>query len=152
MEYRCYTFGNMYLSSIQQGIQAAHAITEMFAYDEHFGDPAKAVLMEWAREHKTMVCLNAGGSQKLEEIAMALGRPGNELPWATFRESEEALRSIMTCIAIIIPSKIYEIDKDAEFTYLGNLNAYASFGEPSVMLDKFEFELLELLRRRRLAR
>ena len=45
---RAYFWGNMYLSSIQQGIQAAHVVTEMFAkyVDNEFR--AERDLREWA--------------------------------------------------------------------------------------------------------
>lgn len=42
-EYRAYFFGNMYLSQIQQGIQAAHVVAEMsMAYKKESGLTSKA--------------------------------------------------------------------------------------------------------------
>jgi len=35
---RLYTFVNYYLSSIQQGIQTAHIVSEMSNYSENFPD------------------------------------------------------------------------------------------------------------------
>lgn len=156
MEYRCYTFGNMYLSSIQQGIQAAHAVTELFV-NQYAGSKNNAPLIEWATHHKTMICLNAGGSQELEEIAMVLGRPDNEFPWAMFIESEEALGGIMTCVAIIIPAYIYD-SKPEEFKFDSTLNIYIindefAYGDKiGVVLTRYEYELLELIKSKRLAR
>jgi len=66
---RAYFFGNMYLSSIQQGIQAAHVVTEMFTkypIDHEcikFDD-----LNDWANNHKTMILLNGGYGENLYDL------------------------------------------------------------------------------------
>lgn len=153
IEYRCYTFGNMYLSSIQQGIQAAHAITEIAVIEHSTGGYRN--FMEWAFHHKTMVCLNAGAETDLLEIEKLFKQSDNgTLAWASFRESEEALGGSLTCLAIVIPSTIYGIGRDATFTYSKDVMSYLSdnLAEELISLSEFEYRLLELLRRCRLAR
>ena len=70
---RCYTFGNFYFSSIQQGIQAAHSQMELFnKYIPHnFNDnrvadiPQIDMLWDWSNNHKTTICLNGGMTSDL---------------------------------------------------------------------------------------
>ena len=74
MELRCYHFGNMYLSSIQQGIRAAHAQMAMFVkydkaeavhldnideyaptVDEKLFIDSTKMLYNWGENHQTMI-------------------------------------------------------------------------------------------------
>ena len=86
-ELRCYHFGHFQLSSIQQGIQGAHAQMELFVKyniaraseldnipeyapttpELQFIESTK-MLYTWGREHKTMICLNGGNSASLQDI------------------------------------------------------------------------------------
>ena len=127
MELRCYHFGNMYMSSIQQGIQAAHAQMAMFVkYDKAeavklhtvigethitpderlFVDSTK-MLYEWGEKHQTMICLNGGYLENMKAIAAHLTHSDNPFPWSTFHESQEAMGGMLTNIAIVLPDYIY---------------------------------------------
>lgn len=115
---RAYFFGNMYLSSIQQGIQAAHVVAEMFV---RYNDPerplsvsaqqAAAILNTWARDHKTMVLLNAGYGQEIHNLIDFFNDPPNPFPWSAFNEGDDALDGALTCIGIILPEEIYNASK-----------------------------------------
>ena len=110
---RAYFFGNMYLSSIQQGIQAAHVVAEM--YTKYVGpDPAQQyfILDHWAREHKTMVLLNAGYGQEIHSLVEFFRAEANPLPWAHFHEGKDALDGALTCVGIILPEEFYEGAKE----------------------------------------
>lgn len=113
MQLRCYHFGNMYLSSIQQGIQAAHAQMEMFVkYNENCEDKkARDDLYFWANDHKTMICLNGGYASNMQEIVQLLSSKENPYAWAPFYESTEAMAGLLTNIAIILPENIYSVSK-----------------------------------------
>ncbi len=100
---RAYFFGNLYLSSIQQGIQALHTTAEMF-----LNDPNSEDLREWADNHKTVILLNAGYSQTIHDIAEGFAADENPFTWAMFHESAEALGAAVTCVGIILPEGIYE--------------------------------------------
>ena len=63
---RFYAVGNMYLSSIQQGIQAAHCVAEML--DRHCSSVHQFEVKEWTREHKTIICLNGGDNKSLNDF------------------------------------------------------------------------------------
>lgn len=121
---RCYHFGNYYMSSIQQGIQAAHCQMELFVKYQDTGinsvtnyEPTVTeieyqdkvdILYDWAENHKTMICLNGGNMQGLLDIAALMLDSQNYLPWATFYEDEMSLGGILTNVGIIVPACIYE--------------------------------------------
>lgn len=109
---RCYHFGNMYLSSIQQGIQAAHAQMELFVkYNpDHPDTKAREDLYYWANDHKTMICLNAGFNSEMQAIKGFLESEENPYPWAAFYESEEAMGGLLTNIALVLPESVYSTD------------------------------------------
>jgi peptidyl-tRNA hydrolase len=79
MEMRAYIFGNMYLSSIQQGIQAAHVITDMFVKHKRANKKRK-MLHDWATHDKTMVLLNGGTSQDLRYLMNLFEDKNNPKP------------------------------------------------------------------------
>ena len=103
---RAYFFGNMYLSSIQQGIQAQHCTAELFLkYLPH--TDAAGPLYNWAKNHKTSILLNGGNCYELSEIFEMLDHSDNPYPWAMFQESTEALSRALTCVGIILPNEVY---------------------------------------------
>lgn len=108
---RAYFFGNMYLSSIQQGIQSAHVVSELFIKYSDPNKPNYHPLHEWANNHKTMVLLNAGYSEELRSLHKFFNESDNPYPWAQFHESKQALDSAFTCIGIILPKRIYNTSK-----------------------------------------
>lgn len=108
---RAYYFGNMYLSSIQQGIQAAHVTARMFRkYAVGFNDdscPGYDMLHEWAEQHETMILLSGGYGENLWELVSFFNVDENPYPHANFAESKEALDGALTSVGIILPEKIY---------------------------------------------
>lgn len=106
---RAYSFTNFYLSSIQQGIQPAHALVDMFVkYKDE--SPQRAALMDWAENHRTMICLNGGNGAELRSIfgQVAWLASQLELPFQKFHEDEQSLDGALTCVAIIVPEYIYQ--------------------------------------------
>ena len=103
---RAYLFGNLYLSSIQQGIQALHCTTEMFLkYLPHTEEAGP--LYDWALNYKTTILLNGGNSTELYSIRYHFEQEENPYPFAMFEESVDALSGAVTCVGIILPEKIY---------------------------------------------
>lgn len=167
---RCYTFGNYYMSSIQQGIQAAHGTVELFVKYQENGilgiDDYEPTIQEyeyqdkvqdlydWAENHKTMVCLNGGNLQGLKDIETLFQEIGNKLPWASFYEDEESLGSILTNIAIIVPEYIYDsAAKIRSGEYNVSITKICDKDNQFVLeLSKFEIKLVELLNSCQLAR
>lgn len=99
---RFYAFGNMYLSSIQQGIQAAHVVGNMSAKYGNGSD-----FKEWAVNHKTIVLLNGGMSCNLISIVDHFSDEENPYNWAYFTESMDALDGAITSVGIILPEDVY---------------------------------------------
>lgn len=158
---RAYFFGNMYLSSIQQGIQAQHCTTEIF--NKYFPRPTfvgekccftaseqLVTLCNWSHDHKVDILLNAGYSSTLHEIYELMGDDENPYPYAKFHESEEALDGALTCVGIMLPDAIY----DTAFTIrntrgregadmAANLNQYGEFEDPDTGAKYFftEFQV-----------
>lgn len=107
---RYYGFGNMYLSSLQQGVQNAHTIVEMFnEYTEEHYPVEFEFLTEWALEHKTMILLNGGYSETLRDLWRFLSSDENPYPFSKFHEGQDALDGALTCVGIILPQKIYDV-------------------------------------------
>lgn len=103
---RCYHLCNMYLSSIQQGIQSAHSQMELFVkYRKNSAQKEK--LYNWAENHKTMIVLNGGYMETMNSALDFFKNEENPYPYAYFKESPEALGGILTNIAIVLPEKIY---------------------------------------------
>lgn len=110
---RLYTFCNQYLSSIQNGIQSLHVVSEMFVKynrdDNSLESMQQIILQEWATHHKTVVLLNAGYSEELHNLIDFLNSKENPYPWGSFFEGIDALDGALTCVGIVLPEKIYEM-------------------------------------------
>ena len=105
---RAQYFGNMYLSSIQQGIQAAHATHEMFTrYTHTISGEKTQMLYDWAENHKTMILLNGGYMETIQDLVWFFSHDENPYPWSKFREGEDSLGGILTTVGIILPERIY---------------------------------------------
>jgi hypothetical protein len=144
---RLYTFGNYYLSSIQQGIQAAHLVADMFVNYQHpkSAGPDSA-LYEWADQHKTMVCLSGGNHADLTELYMALRPMGAEigLPVGIFYEDGISLNRAATVVGIVVPARVYE--------FAAELNRDSTINYTDRGLTTTENQLAEIIRLRPLAR
>jgi len=107
---RAYFFCNFYLSSIQQGIQSAHCLHELFVKYPINHDEASALLWEWATSHKTMIVLNGGNSADLNNMVVSLEKLANEaqIPFTSFSEDEQSLNRAITCVGMVLPERLYE--------------------------------------------
>ena len=151
---RCYHFGNYYLSSIQQGVQSAHAQMELFnkyqeidlyEYSESTGlNPPEHIvrranlakmLFDWSKHHKTMICLNGGNNKDLLEIKDLLTQ-NDTYPWSYFCEDEDSLGSIITNVAIVLPEKIYSAAEK-----IRNKQAYFNENNLIIQIDEYDKEI-----------
>ena len=167
---RLYTFGNYYMSSIQQGIQAAHVVSELFIkyredicfYNEEYTVRIEELehvqttedLYDWAYNHKTMVCLNGGNFQGLKDIETLFQDEQNKLPWATCYQDEMSLGGILTNVGIVVPEYIYENAakiRNNECTIINN--AIWDYSHNHICsLSDFEVKLINLLNSCQLAK
>ena len=133
----------MYLSSIQVGIQSAHAQMELFC-KYPASTPEGEQLYTWGMNYKTMICLNAGFNTEMLNIVEFLGHEDNTFPWAAFYESEEAMGGMLTNIAIVLPERIYgtsEYELDHE----------SGWAIASKQLTPYEQELIRMKGKYRMA-
>lgn len=126
---RLYTFGNFYMSSIQQGIQAAHSQMELFTKYQETSD-RKELLFDWAENHRTMICLSAGMNTDLEDLLTFMDNCDNPYPWSFFNEAPESMNSMLTNIAIVLPEDIYTMTsllraRKFEIIYVSSEDTYA---------------------------
>jgi len=109
---RAYYFGNMYLSSIQQGIQALHCTSEMYLKYAREDSTTRNDLFNWGQFDKTVVLLNGGDCAALIKIADGLALAANPYAWAEWSEGDTDLNGALTCVGIVLPPRIYESAKE----------------------------------------
>lgn len=139
---RLYTFTNVYLNSISQGIQPAHVVHElMVKYTEHQHQRVGEgkMLFDWAKNHKTIISLNGGNNSGIRNTLDTLDRIGPHLnfPFAHFYEDDQSLGTMMTSVGIIVPKYLY----DRAATIRANPDYVDIFS------NEYERELLTLLNR-----
>lgn len=119
---RCYHFCNMYLAGVHAGIQSAHAQhelamkylgdgfnTEMF--DSEFPHVQAAFsLVDWAKNHKTIILLNGGMQGDILKMEQFLDGCNDRYPHASFREDEYALNGALTNVCVVLPYEMYELN------------------------------------------
>ncbi len=163
-ELRCYTFTIFQLSSIQQGIQAGHAAIEL---STSLTTCSNELVTDWARNHKTLVCLNGGTTKDVLDLVTFLSGEQNPYPWAKFVEAEDFLAGITTSVAIILPERVFGCAKLYRESYGPARNQVYSHdpildthrfyvtrdGKPDVEeFGAWEFELMQRLNAAPLAR
>lgn len=110
---RLYTFVNMYLSSIQQGIQSAHVAVELVNEYRSKRNLAAVRLTQWAKHGKTMIVLNGGMACDVAnsfDAAETFNRASAHYPFAAFYEESGAIhesRRAMTAWGIVLPPEVY---------------------------------------------
>ena len=112
---RAYFFNNYYVAGIRAGIQAGHAIDQLWlqyttALIEGTLTPDARrrleVLRDFSANHKTFILLHAGDHQELTDLAALFASTENPYPWASF--AEPGLNDAITSIVIIIPERLYD--------------------------------------------
>lgn len=135
--YRLYSFINCYLSSIQQGIQTAHLVSEILTNPRN--DSSNYIDI-WARNHKTIIVCNGGNNKSLMEIYDLFQERNNIFPWVTFYEDMESLDSILTGIGIILPDDIY----DSTFDYVNKV--WVTKSGLIYVSDTYQYRLIDMIK------
>jgi len=97
---RMYNFAPFYLSSIQQGIQAAHSQVQLVR-----SLCGTREMDDWI-QNPTTICLNAGNSASMHELLDYLEHKST-LPWASFNEDQDSLEGILTNLCVLVPARVY---------------------------------------------
>lgn len=134
---RLYTFINFYLSSIQQGIQSAHVLGDMFVKYRQSTRKCGDVY-NWAENHKTMIVLNGGANQDIKAINAAFAELENSskmtFPFSPFHEDDMSLNTTMTGVGIILPEEIFDA---VSFRKAKTLVVEESLGDGCGMTNQF---------------
>jgi hypothetical protein len=105
---RLYSFTNYYLSPLQQGLQTAHCVAEIFSKYAHYSASYKHIDTNiWANHHKTIIILNGGNQESLNGLVSVFADDANPYAWADFHEDEQSLNNCLTCVSIVLPESIY---------------------------------------------
>lgn len=111
---RFYSFTNAnYMSQIQLGIQTAHCIADMSQKYKNCEKNSSSyrreqMFDEWAELHKTIIILNGGNCEDLENLVDFVDNPENPYPTDWFYEDRASLNNAITCVGIILPDFFYE--------------------------------------------
>lgn len=156
---RLYTFCNYYLSSLQQGLQTAHVVAELF--NDYKRKQEESQLFDWSLNHKTIVILNGGNCESLKELNTFLNSDSNDFPHTSFNEDEQSLNGALTCVGIVLPEKIYSNaakmreNRKLRFTLTVDFKYHIVYEYDSnydgESFTSFEVELIERLNGYRLA-
>jgi len=131
--YRFYSFTNMYVSSIQKGIQTAHVVSDMSV--SLMTPDQKSAYDTWALNDKTVIVLN-GGNQAMLDVIYSLAIPFGKkhgLPVVKFHEDEQSLNGALTAVGIILPETAYE---NAKSLREGGLVSLDYFDETDISFYK----------------
>lgn len=115
-QYRAYFFGNMYLSQIQHGIQAAHVVTKLFVKytwaHNNLNDTLypSDILYAWAADDVTKILLNGGYQSNLYKVYQILEIicPILNLPFEKFHEETDALNGALTSVGVVIDCDVLD--------------------------------------------
>jgi hypothetical protein len=109
---RLYSFVNSYLSGAQVGIQTAHGVAELLSSHKNCSDilhTPESIVAEWVTKHKTIICLDGGIEDELDEIYHFVATK-TMWPVAYFREPD--LADVMTSVVVILSERIYSFSND----------------------------------------
>jgi hypothetical protein len=106
MNYRLYCLTNIYISSLQKGLQTAHVVSDL-ALAARGDSAADQVFSAWASQDRTIIILNGGNSLSLERWQQWLQQCGQRWPWAAFREDQQSLNGAITAVGMIVPESVY---------------------------------------------
>lgn len=140
---RAYFWTNMYLSSIQHGIQAQHCTAEMF---RKYKEPSQQFdkLANWADLHKTTIIKNGGDEMDMVDVQALILSEDNPYPWAEFYEA--GVGNALTCVGVILPEGVYD--------FAAEMHKIRNGGEVKIPeeLTSWEFDMSELINSTGLAR
>ena len=108
---RAYFFNNQYLAGIHNGIQAGHALDQLWSNFVEMKKMSKAnkakfaMLRDFSKNHKTWIVLNAGDHDALGNLHTFMTGQ-NTYPVAMFQEP--GLNFSNTSIVVILPERMYD--------------------------------------------
>ena len=150
----------MYLSRLQLGLQTAHVVSEMFTrYHRGCNDDEYDILQDWACNHKTIIILDGGYSESINQLTEFFETHENPYPWAKFYEDPLALGGgvpnhetpevplgALTAVGIVLPERIYKTAelarKDEAVKLLVNTYACNQIINSDIPTDYTDWEMV----------
>lgn len=135
-KYRLYSFvAGLYLSPLQNGLQTAHAVSEMYADLEEGATKNMDAFRTWASKDKTIIICNALNSAGVAEAYNKASFYGTRLnlPVTVFNEDTQSLNDAPTAAAIIVPRCIYDAQrapKPTELSFFKKMRVAIFGGRP----------------------
>ena len=158
---RFYGFGNYYLSSLQQALQAHHVGQEMsnmyLAGNTVKATPksiklAREFFSDWSNNHKTIILLNGGNCRDLDDLYTffldGCTYGVNQYPYGKFNEDEQSLNNALTSVGIVLPAMIYttaEIDRQHRTKDWSKIPEHIKFVPQRPLLNDWQEELITRL-------
>tara|TARA_B110000211_G_C13924263_1_gene484202 strand:+ start:72 stop:461 length:390 start_codon:yes stop_codon:yes gene_type:complete len=95
---RVYVFTHAWLSPLQKGIQAAHAVAELV----RLGAPAT---IDWVDSYTTLILLD-GGNSDMMKVTNFQATCFSHAPYETacFYEDDRSMEGMLTAVAVLIPT------------------------------------------------
>jgi hypothetical protein len=110
--FRAYFFNNMYLTGIHNGIQAGHALDQLWSGFVNskrkltkIAEAKFALLREFSNKHKTWVILKHGDHDAVSEFHAFLAQQ-TVYPFTMFQEP--GLNYSATSVVVILPERMYD--------------------------------------------
>lgn len=103
MEYRMYSFVLRQLNPMQKGVQTTHAVVE---YAEKQGKDNEGY-RKWANEDKTLIILDGGVYQDMNDIRTKLFSRG--IKFEAFYEPD--LNNMCTAIAVLADERVWNFER-----------------------------------------
>ena len=144
--YRLYSFINCYLSSIQQGIQTAHLVSEFInkLNNGFYPENLKEMIKQWALDDKTIIVCDGGNNKSLYDIICMFTI--YNYPVVTFNEDTESLNNTLTGVSIILPKEIWNVEYDKVW------GTYISLDDGRIYTkDSKEYDLIKIVKSAKLA-
>ena len=92
-----YIFTHQYLNTMQQGIQSAHVVAELF-----ISNPSGDRVLHWATKHKTLRILNAGAGEVFDDRYIRFIDICDEYDLANAYFNEPDISGLMTAFGFVM--------------------------------------------------
>lgn len=145
---RAYFFGNHYLSSIQQGIQALHCIVDMMKNAGKQGPHSHVKMIQrWAEDDKTVILCSGGNHGDLQTLNNDLVRINQGVyPCGYFNEDYQSLNETITCVGIVLPERVYEMMEYIRTNKISTKDfEHADITDMATLLSEIDFEIAKRL-------
>lgn len=141
LQYRMYVFVERHLSPIDKGIQASHAVIELYNEAKLWNKTKESIIFDkWAHFDKTLILLDGGNVNDLNNLSEYLSENG--IHYGAF--AEEDLDNILTAVAVVVDERIFNKKDYPDFeTWLNEIKGVTFDDGYCYLYDKSNHEVIE---------